>query len=147
MCDGKRGEITVRYFYGLTRAQAARGRFTIGDGITGKAFASGRVAIVQDIDSDPEYLTRTVARVDLPPETVSFIVVPFEVEGRTAGVLAAHRLRRRDRALADDLDLMQMIANWNSAVQLQRSSAARPFCKVRSNKSNRSHRPMPPCCC
>ena len=114
--DETRGEITVRYFYGLTRAQAARGRFTIGDGITGKAFASGRVAIVQDIDSEPEYLTRTVARVDLPPETVSYIVVPFEIEGRTAGLLAAHRLRRRDRALADDLDLMQMIANWVAQV-------------------------------
>jgi Nif-specific regulatory protein len=109
-------ELRIRYFYGLTRAQAVRGRFAPNEGITGAAFASGRVVIVQDIDAEPEYLARTVDRAELPQETVSYIAVPFEIEGRTAGVLAAHRLRHRDRALADDLDLMHIIAAWIAQV-------------------------------
>ena len=84
----RESEIAIQYFYGLTRTQAARGRFKPGEGITGRAFASNRVAIVQDIDAEPDYLARTVDRCDLPQATVSYIAVPFEIEGRTAGVLA-----------------------------------------------------------
>ncbi len=104
--------IAIRYSYGLTAAEVARGRFRRGEGVTGRAWESGQAAIVQDIDNEPAYLTRTVARAKLPQETVAYIALPFLIDGRVAGVLAAHRLRRRDRALADDLQLMHMVAAW-----------------------------------
>lgn len=64
----------------------------------------------------PKHTAQIMTCADLPQETASYIAVPFEIEGRTAGVLAAHRLRRRDRALADDLDLMHIIAAWIAQV-------------------------------
>jgi Nif-specific regulatory protein len=104
--------IAIRYAYGLTAAEVARGSFRRGEGITGRAWESGQAAIVQDIDAEPGYLVRTVERAKLPQETVAYIALPFKIDGKVAGVLAAHRLRRRDRALADDLQLMHMVAAW-----------------------------------
>ena len=116
LMDSSTGLLEIKYFYGLTKEQAWRGKFAANEGVTGHAFALGRVAIVQDIDSEPMFLTRTVERKDLPQEMVSYIALPFEIEGKVQGVLAAHRLRKRDRALVDDVDLMHMIAAWIAQV-------------------------------
>jgi Nif-specific regulatory protein len=105
-------QLRITHAYGLTKEQISKGKFLPNEGITGKAFASGRVVIIQDIDNEPGYLTRTVQRAHLPQETVSYIALPFQIQGKTAGVLAAHRLRNRPRSLADDVDLMGMIAAW-----------------------------------
>jgi Nif-specific regulatory protein len=107
-----RQHLRITHAYGLTKTQIARGKFALNEGITGAAFSAGRVMIVQDIDEEPAYLARTVDRTDLPQEMVSYIALPFEIRGKTAGVLAAHRLRHRARALADDVDLMRMVAAW-----------------------------------
>ena len=53
---------SVRHAYGLTAAEAARGVFQWGEGITGRVLASGLPAIVQDVDAEPNFLFRTVAR-------------------------------------------------------------------------------------
>ncbi len=108
--DPDDGSIAIRYAYGLTAAEVARGRFAAGEGITGQVFASGVKAIVQDIDAEPAFLCRTVERACLPQETVAFIALPIDVAGRTLGVLGVHRLRRRDRALADDLQVLETMA-------------------------------------
>ena len=70
---------------------------------------SGAPRIIQDIDREPEFLCRSVERQRLPNETVSFLAVPLREGERVIGVLAAHRLRNRRRALDDDLELMQTI--------------------------------------
>jgi Nif-specific regulatory protein len=110
--DPGSGLIGIRYAYGLTSAEMARGRFMPGEGVTGRAFQTGETVIVQDIDAEPAFLARTVERARLPQETVSFIALPFVQDGRVAGVLAAHRLRRRDRALSDDVQLLRVVASW-----------------------------------
>jgi len=101
---------SVRHAYGLTADEAARGVFRWGEGITGRVLASGLPAIVQDVDAEPLFLFRTVARAELPPQTVAFIALPIEVNGATVGVLACHRIRSRQRHLNDDLALLRILA-------------------------------------
>ena len=101
---------SVRHAYGLTAEEAARGVFRWGEGITGRVLASGLPAIVQDVDAEPLFLFRTVARAQLPPQTVAFIALPIEVNGATVGVLACHRIRSRQRHLNDDLALLRILA-------------------------------------
>ena len=101
---------SVRHAYGLTADEAARGVFRWGEGITGRVLASGLPAIVQDVDAEPLFLFRTVARADLPPQTVAFIALPIEVNGATVGVLACHRIRSRQRHLNDDLAVLRILA-------------------------------------
>jgi Nif-specific regulatory protein len=104
------GTLDIRYAYGLTREERARGRYMIGEGVTGKVFQSGQLALIQNIDEEPTYLARAVDRTTLPNEAVSFIAVPIVIEEYPAGVLAVHRLRQRERPFRRDLALLQVLA-------------------------------------
>ena len=101
---------SVRHAYGLTAQEVARGVYAWGEGITGRVLASGLPAIVQDVDAEPLFLFRTVARDQLPPETVAFLALPIAVNGATVGVLACHRIRSRQRHLNDDLAVLRVLA-------------------------------------
>jgi Nif-specific regulatory protein len=90
---------SIRHAYGLTEQEVARGVYAWGEGITGRVLASGLPAIVQDVDAEPLFLFRAVARDQLPPETVAFLALPITVNGATVGVLACHRIRSRQRHL------------------------------------------------
>ncbi len=114
----------IRYAYGLTRAEMARGRYGPGEGITGRVLATAQPIIVQDIDAEPQFLARSVARAHLPPDTVAFIALPIELSspsGREViGVLACHRIRSRDRQLADDVAVLKILATLaGQLLQLQ----------------------------
>jgi Nif-specific regulatory protein len=100
----------IRYAYGLTRTEMEHGVYAQGEGITGAVLATGHPMIVQDIDHEPRFLQRAVARASLPQETVAFLAVPVEVDGRCVGVMACHRIRSRHRALTDDLALLKLLA-------------------------------------
>ncbi len=100
----------IRYAYGLTEAEIARGVYRLGDGVSGRVLQSGQTAIVQDIDDDPHYLARAVERDRLPNETVSYIALPLRSDGAILGLLGVHRIRSRARALADDLRILEIIA-------------------------------------
>jgi Nif-specific regulatory protein len=108
--DAERGDLAIRHAYGLTAEEVARGRYAPGEGITGRVMRSGEVIIVQDIDGEPAYLGRAVDRTTLPPETVSFIALPLEIDGRVGGVLGVHRLRSRKRPLAADMAILRTVA-------------------------------------
>ena len=100
----------IRQAYGLTRTEMERGVYEQGEGITGAVLVTGHPMIVQDIDAEPRFLARAVQRGALPAETVAFLAVPVEMGARTVGVLACHRIRSRQRALADDLALLRLLA-------------------------------------
>jgi Nif-specific regulatory protein len=104
------GTLDIRYAYGLTKEERSRGRYMIGEGVTGKVFQTGQLALIQDIDEEPTYLARAVDRTTLPNEAVSFIAVPIVIEEYPAGVLAVHRLRQRERPFRRDLALLQVLA-------------------------------------
>ncbi|MFM9901574.1 MAG: sigma 54-interacting transcriptional regulator [Polaromonas sp.] len=114
----------IRYAYGLTRAEMALGRYGPGEGITGRVLATAQPIIVQDIDAEPQFLMRAVARSQLPQDVVAFIALPIEVNtssGREViGVLACHRIRRRDRQLNDDVAVLKILATLaGQLLQLQ----------------------------
>jgi Nif-specific regulatory protein len=112
---------SVRHAYGLTQEEVARGRYAPGEGITGRVLATGQPALVQDVDAEPAFLFRAVPRSRLPPETVAFIALPIEVDRRTIGVLACHRIRSRSRQLADDVAVLGILATLaGRLLQLER---------------------------
>ena len=86
----------IHHAYGLTGEEIERGRYGPGEGVTGRVLGTGQPAIVQDVDAEPAFLFRAVPRSRLPPETVAFIALPIEVNRRTIGVLACHRIRSEE---------------------------------------------------
>lgn len=110
--DPVSGALHIRYAYGLTPEERARGRYGPSEGITGQVMRSGQAAVVQDVDDEPMYLTRAVQRSTLPQETVSFLAVPIQHDQVTLGVLGAHRLRRRNRPFSRDIVLLRVMATF-----------------------------------
>ena len=110
----------IRYAYGLTRGEMARGRYGPAEGITGRVLATAQPIIVQDIDAEPQFLMRAVDRAHLPQEVVAFIALPIEVNREVIGVLACHRIRSRDRQLNDDVGVLKILATLaGQLLQLQ----------------------------
>ncbi|ASK34387.1 sigma-54-dependent Fis family transcriptional regulator [Alloalcanivorax mobilis] len=102
--------LSIRYAYGLTDEERARGVYEAGEGIAGRVMQSGQIAVVQDIDEDPMFLFRAVDRRTLPDEIVAYVAVPLMDAGVPMGVLAAHRLRQRPRKFDRDLATLQTVA-------------------------------------
>lgn len=108
--DPDEQKLRVRYSYGLSREEIERGVFRPGEGITGMVFHSAEVAIIQDIDAEPNYLARTVKRDKLPQGVISMFALPIIVDGKARGVLAINRFRALHRPLSDDLVLVRLVA-------------------------------------
>lgn len=108
--DERSGELQIRYAYGLTVNEKHKGSYGVGEGITGRVFQTGQMALIQNIDDDPVYLTRAIERTTLPDEAVAFLAVPIIQDEHPVGVLATHRLRNRVRPFQRDLSLLQVLA-------------------------------------
>ena len=120
--DPETGEYRIFHSYGLTREEIARGKYALGEGITGRALENNQLIIVQDIDEEPGFLARTVQRQNLPPGPVSFIAMPINAGFSNFGVLACHRIRHRNRPLSDDITILRMLATLiGQLLQLQAS--------------------------
>ena len=114
--NGEGGALAIEYAYGLTGEERERGRYQIGEGITGRVYQTGQLALIQDIDDEPTYLGRAVGRTTLPDEAVAYLAVPIIQEEKPIGVLAVHRLRNRVRPFQRDLALLQVIATFIAQV-------------------------------
>lgn len=102
--------LSIRYAHGLSPDEMRRGRYGMGEGVTGKVMATGEPQVVQDIDADPDYLGRAVPRESLPTETVAFMAVPLHDVSGVCGVLAVNRLPGRKRSFADDMAALRSVA-------------------------------------
>lgn len=108
--EARSGLLKIRYSYGLTPDERKRGCYRIGEGITGRVFQTGQVALIQDIDDEPSYLCRAVRRSVLPNGVVAFMAVPIVLDETPIGVLGVHRLRMRERPFRRDLALLEVLA-------------------------------------
>lgn len=105
-------QLEIKYAYGLTDVERKKGQYLLGEGVTGRVFQTGQLALIQNIDEEPTYLVRAVDRVKLPDEAVAYIAVPIILDESPVGVLAVHRLRNRERQFQRDLSLLQVIATF-----------------------------------
>jgi len=82
-------EILIESAYGFTDTQKKKGRYNIGEGITGNVVKSGQVIIIPDISKDDRYINKTGAQDDLNTTTtcISFISVPIRSEKDVIGTL------------------------------------------------------------
>jgi Nif-specific regulatory protein len=110
--DVETGTLGIHYSYGLSEEEVERGRYLVGEGVTGKVYQTNQIALIQNIDEEPTYLARAVDRTTLPSEVVAYIALPIVADKTPIGVLAVHRLRMRERAFERDLTLLQIMATF-----------------------------------
>ena len=115
-------DIQVEAAYGLSAAERVRGRFRLGEGITGAVVQQGRPIAVQRVGADPRFLFRTRQR-GHRREDVSFACVPVRSGNEVLGALSAERPAASAATLDDDVRLLSIIASMVAqAVRLRRSA-------------------------
>ncbi|HSG05285.1 MAG TPA: GAF domain-containing protein, partial [Nitrospiria bacterium] len=121
--DPDTGELVIETAHGLTKEEQARGRFKIGEGVTGRVFERGEPMIVPDLGQEPLFLNRTRSRGDLAKEKIAFICMPVKVRGEVFGVLSVDRLfKAGSQNLDDDVRLLTVVASLiGQAVKIQRT--------------------------
>jgi len=100
---------------GLTPDEQARGRYAMGEGVTGRVIQSGEPAIIPDISQHPEFLHRTAAR-DKP---TSFICVPIFDGDNHVGAVNVDIPYVGEARLRADARLLKIIAgNFAQAIRI-----------------------------
>ena len=86
------GKLEIEVAHGLTAEGRKRGKYKIGEGITGRVVASGEPIIVPHIAKEPLFLNRTQSRGDISDQKRSFLCVPIKNGNQVIGALSIDRI-------------------------------------------------------
>jgi Nif-specific regulatory protein len=103
-------EISLEVAHGISSAAKTRGRYKLGEGITGRVIESGRPMAVPHLDDEPLFLDRTGARSRIDKSKISFICVPIKDGRRVVGALSVDRIFDSPTPLEDDVRLLTIIS-------------------------------------
>src|SRR5437763_6010063 len=103
LLDESTGRLRTEAAIGLTTDEMERGKYALGEGITGNVVATGRPRIVADVRKEPDFLNRT-GRFNATSDEgqLTFICVPIKIEGRTTGALSVDKPFISDEQLRSD---------------------------------------------
>lgn len=111
LLNRKSGEIAIEAAWGLSPSERERGRYKLGEGVTGKVVQSGKPAIIPRISEEPDFLNRTGARRTRQYQDISFLCVPIKIGNETIGALSVDREFEGDSKLQDDLRILTVVAS------------------------------------
>ncbi len=123
LLNRKTGEIAIEVAHGLSPNQRKRGKYRLGEGITGKVVQTGKPAVIPRISDDPLFLDRTGARKRLKKTDISFLCVPIKIGKEVIGALSADRLFDKTVSFEEDIRLLSTIASMIAqAVRLRQTA-------------------------
>ena len=116
------GGLQVVAAAGLSPEEIERGRFLIGEGVTGRIVQSCMPAVIPDVAKEPLFLNRTRSRT-IEEGELAFIGVPIKVGRRCIGVLGVDR--EGGGRYQSDVCFLAMVANLiGQTVRLHQNVAA-----------------------
>jgi len=71
--------------FGITAAEKKRGRYKLGEGVTGQVAKTGKSWVIPDISKEPNFLNKTGSR---KGDKIAFICVPITHAGRVIGTIS-----------------------------------------------------------
>ncbi len=85
------GKLEIEVAHGISEENRLRGKYQIGEGITGRVVATGNPIIVPHIAEEPLFLNKTGARDDVEEQQRSFLCVPIKTLHQVIGALSVDR--------------------------------------------------------
>ncbi|MBW1708398.1 MAG: sigma 54-interacting transcriptional regulator [Deltaproteobacteria bacterium] len=113
--------VQVEVAHGMSVNAVRRGRYKMGEGITGRVVETGDPIIVPHISQEPLFLDRTRIRRQNPAEDISFLCVPIKSGTKVIGTISVDRVFQNEPALKADLRFLTIIATLiaRTAVNLE----------------------------
>ena len=105
------GQLEIEVAHGMSAEARKRGKYKLGEGITGRVVAEGAPIVVPQISEEPLFLNRTRARGDISRQKMfSFICVPIKHGTQTIGALSIDREYRKGLDFDQDLRFLAVIS-------------------------------------
>src|SRR5688572_21627335 len=121
LLDESSGRLRTVAAVGLTADEIDRGKYALGEGVTGNVVATGRPRIIPDLRTEPDFLNRTGRLAHEGEGAISFICVPIKIENRVAGALSVDKPFVSDERLRSDQRFLDIIAAFLAqAIQINR---------------------------
>ncbi len=122
LLDETNGRLRTEAAVGLSPEEIERGKYALGEGVTGNVVATGRARVIPDVRNEPDFLNRTGRFTpEVVANAVSFLCVPIKIDGRTAGALSVDKPYVGEDSLSHDRAFLELIAAFLSqAIQINR---------------------------
>ncbi|MGM0428371.1 MAG: sigma 54-interacting transcriptional regulator [Thermodesulfobacteriota bacterium] len=104
-------EIHIEVAHGISVSEKTRGRYKLGEGVTGQVIKTGRAMVVPKIDEEPLFLDRTGSRRRIDKSKVSFVCVPIKEGRRMIGALSADCSSENKTSLDEEVQLLTIISS------------------------------------
>jgi len=111
LLDQETGMLSIEVAYGMSPEAMRKGRYRLGEGVTGHVVKTGQPEIIPRISKDPRFLNRTGTRGKDIRANLSFLCVPIQVDEKTLGALSVDRMYRPNASFDEDVRLLGIIAS------------------------------------
>jgi Nif-specific regulatory protein len=120
-------QLAVDVAWGLTESEKRKGKYRLGEGITGKVVETGRPIAIPKIKDEPTFLDRTGSRKNLKLSDLSFLCVPIKAGATIVGALSVDRVAVENTISLDgELRFLEAVADLIAqAVQVRRAQYER----------------------
>jgi Nif-specific regulatory protein len=105
-----RDEINIEVAHGLSRTAMEKGKYKLGEGITGRVIQTGKAVAIPKISKEPLFLDRTASRKSKQELELSFICVPIKKGKQVIGAFSVDRPFEESYSLREGKKLMSVIA-------------------------------------
>ncbi len=141
-----RDEISIQVAHGLSRAAMERGKYRLGEGVTGRVIQTGKAFAVAKISEEPLFLNRTATRKAVQDQELSFICAPVKKGNQVIGALSVDRPFDESFSLKDGKRLLSIIATMIArhvtnleTVQLEREQLREENRRLQQELANKFH--------
>ena len=103
-------QLEIEVAHGLSAEARKRGKYKLGEGITGRVVAGGSPIVVPRISEEPLFLNRTRSRGNIKEKMLSFICVPIKHGRQTIGALSIDREYKKNMDFEKDLRFLAVLS-------------------------------------
>ena len=103
-------EISIEVAHGISKSALQKGKYKLGEGITGQVIQTGAAVTIAKISKDSRFLNRTTARKAFQDQEISFICIPIKKDKQVIGALSADRPYDAAFSLEEGEKLLSVVA-------------------------------------
>jgi len=139
-----RNEISIEVAHGLSKSAMQKGKYKLGEGITGRVIETGKAVTIPKISQEPLFLNRTDSRKTKQNQELSFICVPVKKGSQVIGALSFDMPFDESYSLKEGKKLMSVVATMVArhvinleTIRLEKEHLRKENIKLRNELENR----------
>jgi len=110
LLDPLRDEIVIEVAHGLSKSAMQKGKYKVGEGITGRVIQTGVAVAIPKISQEPLFLDRTASRKNNKSQELSFICIPVKKGKTVIGTLSVDKIYEKSYLLTDGKKFLTIVA-------------------------------------